>query len=97
MKRNKPEKGRRLEKQRGQGFIKTKGSRSQGFKGSSGSLGIFFQNQKRQGVKGSSGERRRVRRLEGWMFSKKPEKPDKPEKIKKLKKPNKPNKPNTTR
>ena len=46
---------------------------------------------------GSSGERRRVRRLVGWMFSKKPEKPDKPEKIKKLKKPNKPNKPNTTR
>ena len=78
-------------------LAKAKDSRSQGFKGSSGSLGIFFQNQKRQGVKGSSGERRRVRRLEGWMFSKKPEKPDKPEKIKKLKKPNKPNKPNTTR
>ena len=56
------------EKRRGQGFKdsrgqKRKGSRIQGFKGSSGSLGIFFQNQKRQGVKGSSGERQKVRGL----------------------------------
>jgi len=28
-----------------------KGSRSRGFEDSSGSLGIFFQNQKRQGVR----------------------------------------------
>jgi hypothetical protein len=30
---------------------KRKGSRSQGFEGSSGSLDIFFKNQKRQGVR----------------------------------------------
>mgnify|MGYP007112883949 FL=1 len=52
MKRNKPEKGRRLEKQRGQGFIKTKGSRSQGFKDSRIQVVLlvsFFQNLEAKG------------------------------------------------
>ena len=34
-------------------LAKAKGSRSQGFKGSSGSLGIFFLNMRREGAKES--------------------------------------------
>ena len=49
------------EKQRVQGVGEAKGSRSRGFKDSSGSLGIFFQNQKRQGV-GKAIISRRARR-----------------------------------
>jgi len=44
-------------RERGQGVRKAKGSRSQGFKDSSGSLGTFFKNQKRQGVRKAKGSR----------------------------------------
>jgi len=53
------------------GLAKAKGSRIQGFKGSSGSLGIFFSKPKSEGVEG-----RRITQ------PKKPKKPEKPEKQK---------------
>ena len=48
---------------------KAKGSRIRGFKGSSGLLGIFFQNIKAKGARQKAedrGQRAEVRGLEGW-------------------------------
>ena len=53
---------------------KAKGSRIRGFKGSSGLLGIFFQNIKAKGARQKAEDR--GQRSEGWKVGKKTEKPD---------------------
>ena len=80
-----------------EGWLNIRKERIRGFEGSSGSLGIFFQNIK---VKDSRSQGVKKRRVQGFEESseklkklkklKKPEKPEKPEKLKKLKNPEKP-------